>query len=110
MTVETATNPAQLNTSYPAETDTRKEGAQQMRLIKRAVQNSIKNLNGDNIATLASGTHDSILKVLYPLGICVVVNTTGATNPSATVGGTWVSKGTLTTSDSTSLTVFMRTA
>ena len=77
-----ATFPVGLNSAWPLDTDTRREGAAHIRETKLALKNYAKLLNG-------AGAAKSILDYIFPVGAMYtgVPNANG--NPDNDIGGTW---------------------
>ncbi len=89
--------PAALNTAWPLETDTRREGAQHLRNIKTALVNTTVNLSGvpfdGNWAT--AGANGGLLHQSMRIGGYQIVFPGDAYNPANYVGGTWVKAGSI---------------
>ena len=84
MAVESASWPVQLNSSWPLDTDTRREGAAHIRTTKTAVKNWAKMIDGSDFPSginFASATH--------PVGSLYVGLPTINSNPGDDIGGTW---------------------
>jgi len=77
--------PDDLTTTWPTASDTRREGAAQMRNIKTALVNFSSNLDGD------AADFPFVLKV-YPVG-SIYIAPAGGGNPNIAVGGTWQELG-----------------
>lgn len=84
-----ATQPSNLNSSWPLDTDTRREGAAHIRETKLCLQNFSKNLSG----SIAS---KSWCSTIYPIGSTVVTGPESSANPTNYIGGTWYYAGKLT--------------
>ena len=77
--------PDDLNESNPASTDTRREGDDHLRGIKKVLRNFSKTLDG----TVADSSH---MEQIYPVGI-IICGLTGPTGPGVFFGGTWDLQG-----------------
>lgn len=101
MGLETAEWPGDLNENWPTGSDTRREGDDHLRLIKKVVKNLSKDLDGNH-------QNESILDMTMPGGIIVITAGTAAQNPQAWLGGSWQFVGYLTTDQGTSLPTWAR--
>lgn len=76
------TYPGGLNSAWPLDTDTRREGAAHIRETKLALKNVSKLLAGTD-ATKALFEHR------YPVGVLILGNPIVGANPNDDIGGTW---------------------
>jgi hypothetical protein len=81
-----ATYPVGLNSAWPLDTDTRREGAAHIRETKLCLKNYSKLLDG-------AGASKSILEHIYPVGSIYTGVPNSNSNPDNDIGGTWVALG-----------------
>lgn len=81
--------PDDLVITNPATTDSRREGDDHLRGIKKVLVNFSKNLDGD----IADSSH---MDQIYPVGIVIISLSGPASNPASVFGGTWEIQGKIT--------------
>lgn len=80
---DTGNYPSEWNTSLPTGADPRREGDDEIRLVKVVVTNLTDDLDG-NPST------QSLFEAMFPIGISILQQTDPGGNPSDDIGGTWV--------------------
>jgi hypothetical protein len=80
--------PDDLVETNPASTDSRREGDDHLRGIKKVIRNFSKDLDG----AVADTSH---MEQIYPVGV-VLATLEGPTGPGDVIGGTWEKQGTMT--------------
>jgi hypothetical protein len=81
-----ATYPVNLNSAWPLDSDTRREGAAHIRETKLCLKNYAKTLSG-------AGAAKSVLEYIYPVGSLYVGLPNSGSNPQLSMGGTWEKAG-----------------
>ena len=81
-----ATYPVGLNSAWPLDTDTRREGAAHIRETKLCLKNYAKLLNG-------AGAEKAALEYSHPIGSMYIGVPNSNSNPDNDIGGTWAYAG-----------------